>query len=405
MRVCVLSQFVLLRLRSVLFLLRRKNEIDPQVRQKTFDVVWKTVNEKFYDPKFGGVDWAKIHEKYEPQVANVKTDNEFYELLEIMLKELHVSHIGVIRPEDLDRITRPEVITGFALKDIDNQVVITRIVGNSSAAKAGLRLGFVIKKIDDAAITNSKEAFNKLTSPQQKYRVSFLNENNELHEIVFDRQPLPSEMLEKVEVTKNIVWTAFIESKRLTDGIGYIHFTNFIIPLKKKLRAAIESMKDAPAIIFDFRGNGGGDSGLSLMIANMLLDKKIQLAISRRREGDDYYFQAKPEKNPYLKTVVMLVDENSGSAPELLSATLQEIGRVIVIGKRTAGAVLEAVGKKLPTGALLFYPYGQPRTAKGIIIEGRGVIPDIEVNLTRAELLKGKDSQLEAAIEYIKKQK
>src|SRR5689334_11036016 len=72
-----------------------KKEIDPQTRQKTFDVVWKTVNGKFYDPKFGGVDWANVRERYQLQVANVKTDDEFYELLEKMLKELRVSHLGI----------------------------------------------------------------------------------------------------------------------------------------------------------------------------------------------------------------------------------------------------------------------------------------------------------------------
>jgi tellurite resistance protein len=46
-----------------------KGEIDPQLRQKTFDVVWRTINEKYFDPESGGVDWAKMHEKYEPQVA------------------------------------------------------------------------------------------------------------------------------------------------------------------------------------------------------------------------------------------------------------------------------------------------------------------------------------------------
>ena len=53
----------------------------------------------------------------------------------------------------------------------------------------------------------------------------------------------------------------------------------------------------------------------------------------------------------------------------------------------------------------LLYPIGQPRTPKGVVIEGRGVIPDIEVNLTRAELLEGRDTQLEAAVDYIRKLK
>lgn len=58
---------------------------------------------------------------------------------------------------------------------------------------------------------------------------------------------------------------------------------------------------------------------------------------------------------------------------------------------------------ELPTGAYLIYAYGLPRTPKGVVVEGRGVIPDLEVNLTRAGLLRGEDAQLDAALEYIKR--
>jgi carboxyl-terminal processing protease len=57
---------------------------------------------------------------------------------------------------------------------------------------------------------------------------------------------------------------------------------------------------------------------------------------------------------------------------------------------------------ELPTGAYLIYAAGEPRTPKGVVVEGRGVVPDIEVGLTRAGLLAGRDAQLEAAIERIK---
>jgi len=77
----------------------------------------------------------------------------------------------------------------------------------------------------------------------------------------------------------------------------------------------------------------------------------------------------------------------------------------VVIGNKTEGEDMDADASLLATGALLLYPYGLPRTPKGVVNEGRGVIPDIEVNLSRKELLAGKDSQLEAAIEFIMGQK
>jgi carboxyl-terminal processing protease len=83
---------------------------------------------------------------------------------------------------------------------------------------------------------------------------------------------------------------------------------------------------------------------------------------------------------------------------------MQELGRAVVVGERTAGAALPSIFQKLPTGALFQYAVADFRTPKGTLIEGRGVAPDIEVRLTRRALLKGRDPQLDAAIEQINKQ-
>ncbi len=150
------------------------------------------------------------------------------------------------------------------------------------------------------------------------------------------------------------------------------------------------------------RGNGGGDDSVALKIANMLFDKETQLMITKTRKGDDFYYKAKPAKNPYSGRVAIIVDETSGSASEQIASGLQEAKRAFIVGKTTKGADLDSTSVGLPIKALLLYPYGQPRTPKGIVIEGRGVIPDREVSLTREDLLAGRDAQLEAAIDYIK---
>ena len=124
--------------------------------------------------------------------------------------------------------------------------------------------------------------------------------------------------------------------------------------------------------------------------------------ITKKRNGDTFYYKARPQKNSYSGKVVILVDERSSSASEQFAAGMQETKRAVVIGKTTRGSDLDANLLKLPTGAYLIYATGQQRTPKGTVIEGRGVIPDTEVNLTRKELLSGRDAQLEAAIVYIK---
>ena len=60
-------------------------EATPELRRQTFEIVWRTIKEKHFDPNFNGVDWNKVHDLYAPRVARVKSDKEFYELLQAIL--------------------------------------------------------------------------------------------------------------------------------------------------------------------------------------------------------------------------------------------------------------------------------------------------------------------------------
>ncbi len=381
-----------------------QTESTPQIRLKTFDKVWKTVNEKFFDPNFGGVDWQAVHERYAPLVANVKTDAELHALLNRMLDEIKTSHLDVIAPETVARLRQPPVTVGLSMREIDNQVVITRLIEDSSAAKAGLKTGFVIIKVDGEAVKNLADAQARIAGvANTNVRLSFLDEKDNLREAVLER--LSSNDAEKANVGGGISLYIHFESKRLTENIGYIRFDNFVAYLNPKIQAAIVSMKDAPGIIIDLRGNGGGDDSVAVKMAGLLFDKETQLMITKKRSRDDFYYKARPQKNPYLGKIVILVDERSSSASEQFAAGMQEARRAVVIGKTTRGSDLDANLAKLPTGAYMIYAVGQPHTPKGVVIEGRGVVPNIEVGLTRESLLAGRDAQLEAAIEYIKKDK
>jgi C-terminal processing protease CtpA/Prc len=83
---------------------------------------------------------------------------------------------------------------------------------------------------------------------------------------------------------------------------------------------------------------------------------------------------------------------------------MQAIGRATIVGERTPGNCLVAGVKQLANGATLVYPIMQSRTPDDRVLEGNGVIPDIQVELDRELLLQGIDSQLEEAIETIERQ-
>ena len=99
--------------------------------------------------------------------------------------------------------------------------------------------------------------------------------------------------------------------------------------------------------------------------------------------------------------MVVLTDLLSCSSAEELSGGLQALGRAVVVGEKSAGVVLIADMVRLDMGATLVYPVAETILADGSSLEGRGVTPDIEVQLDRISLAAGRDLQLEAALNYI----
>ena len=97
----------------------------------------------------------------------------------------------------------------------------------------------------------------------------------------------------------------------------------------------------------------------------------------------------------------MLVDAMSMSASEFFAGCMQAIDRATILGERSPGFMLAASWKRLPNGGVLMHTIFEPRTAAGTLLEGRGVVPDIEVGLDRELLLRGRDSQVEAAVRHI----
>src|SRR5499426_181034 len=134
------------------------------VRQKTFEIVWRTVKERHFDPAMGGVDWDKAHETYASKVAAVKSDRELYPMLQEMLGLLHQSHFNIIPPESLTPEDQNEPSgggVGIDLRLVGGAAMITRVEPDSNASRAGLRPGFLIKKVGDRLVEEIIAAFAK----------------------------------------------------------------------------------------------------------------------------------------------------------------------------------------------------------------------------------------------------
>jgi carboxyl-terminal processing protease len=392
-----------------------RNQMSADLRNRTLNLVWRTVKDKHFDPTFGGVDWDKVRDEYRGRILSANDDREFYRMLDEMVGTLHLSHLRVFSREQLDE-QFSTAGGGIDLRVIDGAATITRIDAESPASRAGLRPGFVISRVDDVAIV---DVFEKVRAdqpaarrvqelrdavldrmrgqPGTAFRIKYLDETDSEREIMLTR-----EAAAKWRAGADSTYFGDIEAKKLDRGIGYIRFREFNPHVATKLVASLESMKDAPGIIIDLRGNHGGDDSVGWKLARHLIAKPTLVCLERTRRGVQQQ-RIKPASRPYLGPVAILVDGFSVSAAEQFAAPLQELGRATIVGEKTLGVDLDANVKKLPAGALLLYVVGEPTTPNGVVIEGRGVTPDIQVSVTRNALLKGVDEQLKAAIAYINK--
>lgn len=395
-----------------------------ETRSSAFKQVWNTVNDKHYDPTFGGVDWKKIRSVYEPQaLAAGLTDKEFHDILRRMLSELKLSHFGIHPPAaEMVAAQTGRGVTGIDVLMLDGFPVINRVDADSPAAKVGVKTGQIVTHVDGkpwktiVAPLETTLAARKVTNamrlvylertleaainskPGTTLSLDVLNADEQAQKFSIVRAPFSGEMSQALGNFPP--QEVFFESRMLPDNIGYIRFNMWVIPQIAKLRKAVAEFATAKAIVIDLRGNPGGVGGMAPGLAGMLFKEKASLG-SMKTRGGSMEFVAFPQQNPFTGRVILLTDHGTGSTSEVFAAGMQETGRATVIGETTAGAVLPSVFEKLPTGYLFQYAISDYRSPKNILIEGRGVIPDIEVKQTRESLLAGGDAQLAAAIKLI----
>jgi carboxyl-terminal processing protease len=396
-----------------------------QVRQRTFDRVWNIVNERHFDPTFGGVDWKKVRESYKTPALSAKTNEEFHAVLNQMLGELNQSHFGIYTKESEAETTRcNNGIVGAEVKMIDDKVVVNRIETGSPAEKAGLRTGFEVTKIDERSIpeillsldtsfaqrrfsetlkqTYRERILNRSLcgKPETTVKIEALNKRNAAQAFSLVRAAYKGE-IEKVAEGIPPFKLQF-EAKKLESNIGYINFNVWIPKQAIRARDAIVAMRDAKGIIIDLRGNSGGQGGLVNMVGGALFADRVSFGKTKTRFGGGDFWVI-PQDKIYDGKIIILTNNGTGSTSEIFAGGMKDLGRATIIGERTAGAVLPATIERLPTGANFMYAVADYRTPNGVLLEGRGVEPDVEVKLTRPSLLEGRDLQLEAAVKELRK--
>jgi carboxyl-terminal processing protease len=398
------------------------NAVDAQTpladRRAIFEQVWATINEKYYDASLNGVDWGAVKKKYAARLENAVSETDFYALLDRMAGELHDSHTRVYSPAQRDeRRKQKRADVGLSLKEIKGVVAIFSVAPDSEAARAGIKAGMIVRAINNRpvrrAMAEAREAVGVSSSeratqlrvlsklltgePETVLNLELADSGSRIYKFTLTRRTVSS----KPQVTRQI----------LPSGVAYLKFGKFDEEIEKNIEDALRDLKDAPALILDLRGNGGGDGEVGLRFAGHFFNDKITVARIVTRDGKPPVAEmpmtleaGKKDAQIFSRPVVILVNEGTASTSELITNAFQEQKRAVVFGTNSCGCVLAFLDfKPLKGGGDLTLSEFGFITAKGKKLEGAGVVPDKIVPLNLKDIRRGRDAALEEAERYLKK--
>jgi len=380
-------------------------------RLAVFDDAWETIQERYYDPKFHGIDWQLQRVTFRPAAARAGKPHEFYDVLRQMIASLKDAHTRVYSPDEKFDWWNPRFITvGLTVREIEGVPTVIQIDPGSNAARTEIKPGDVIVSIDDQPVAEAIK---------QRLRYSNLSdETNARYRAVSALFEGPAETSVKVTWAnrKGKQKSAVLERYWNQRELGFSNqrkgniailridaFTQSVaVEFAKMLPAALEG---ADGIVLDLRANGGGDAEAMADVASLFLDEGTNLGRFADRSGASFELETFSKRlwrslapSQIKLPLVILTSENTSSAAEIMVAALQAKHRGQVIGTGTCGCVLAIRSRHaLPDGGVLDVSEFDYRTASGVRLEGAGIKPDRVVLTTRADIYSRNDRALELA--------
>ena len=341
--------------------------------------------------------YDSIMEDYYKDVDSEKLVNGAINGMLESLEDQHTMFFNEQEKEDFDtELAGTYYGIGAQIQLIEeNKVQIIKIFDDSPAEKAGFKVGDIFVSIDGKS-TDGLDA----TGVANILRSDKVSKSN----VVVNRD---GEKVE-IEVTKANVTLFSVSSEMLESSstkVGYISVTLFGQKTYEQFKEALTSLenKKMDSLIIDLRGNSGG----YLTTVNDMLElfsKRGQVLY--KIESTDGIKEYKSNQNNEKKyKIVVLIDGSSASASEIMAAALKENQNAILVGKTTFGKGTVQITKNLTNGTMIKYTIEKWLTPKGNNIDGAGIKPDYDVDLSEeysSNPTHKNDSQLQKALELAK---
>lgn len=396
----------------------------------TFDAAWRIVYRTHFDTTFNGVNWNALGDSLRPLAAGASRDSVRV-LIRAMLSRLGQSHFALF-PSDLaeessEHSADNNGTVGMDVGLVEGRIVVQQVDRGGAAEAAGIRPGWVVTGVDRVRVDTLvdrlrvRPARYSLTLRAVRSVATLLlgPVDSPVMVALLDGsdRPVTLRVVRRADSGPQVKWGYFptffarFEAREVREGqtrAGVIWFSNWLVPLVRQVDSAVDAYRGLDGMVLDLRRNSGGVAAMVSGVAGHFTPTPDTLGINQMRTSR-LVFAANPRRatadgrtvTPFAGPVAVLVDELSGSASEIFAAGMRAIGRVRIFGATSIGGVLPASWDRLPNGDVLYHAIGEFVTATGEHLEGRGVVPDEPVTVTRADLLAGRDPALHAAMRWI----
>lgn len=367
-------------------------------RQAIFDHVWIRTNAIFYEPSFHGINWDLMKTEYEKFVPHIGNPHEMAEMLSEMLGELNVSHAGGryggIKVNNPDQTASLGIFLDY---DYDQDgILITEILAGGPLDKSDMNVtpGMVIKSINGNTISLDQDIAKYLNRIAGDFTLLEVYDpaNDSTHMVTMKPITLGEEsgLLYKRWVKQNEE-----EVKEKSNGqLGYVHIPGMADgPYRSIYQDMLGKYADAKGIIVDTRFNGGGD-----LVADLAMfftgEHFITYATADKVVGGE-------PTSRWTKPTLAMINEAQYSDGHCFACgyTDLEIGKTV--GMPTPGTCSFAGWERLPDGNVWGVVPVSAKDINGNWMENNQTNPDIQIKNMPGVIDKGRDQQLEKAIEVM----
>tara|TARA_B100001996_G_scaffold253753_1_gene197001 strand:+ start:47 stop:1240 length:1194 start_codon:yes stop_codon:yes gene_type:complete len=345
--------------------------------------------------------YKRIKEQY---VDNVDDEQLFKSAIKGMVSDLD-PHSSYLSKDDFNELkigtTGKFGGLGIEITTEDSFVKVISPIDDTPAQKVGIKSGDLIIKVDDTSLENMSinEAVKLMRGePGTKVQITVIRKKAK-KPIVFD-------------IKREIIVAKGIKSKLFNDDIGYIRLSSFQSNSTNHVKNAIyalskESKNSLSGLILDLRNNPGGVLGTAVGISDLFLKKgKIVYTNGRTLNSKLEYF-ATPQDILEGTPLIVMVNEGSASASEIVAGALQDNKRAKILGAKSYGKASVQTIQELSDGSALKLTTARYYTPMGRDIHKHGIDPDITIKISENDIVSlpepyDKDKQLFEAIKHVK---